>query len=137
MTTVNYVGSATIQALNQNKRKLADVVREAAETRYKEIIDGTFQHLTAVITANASDRKYTFDMSKWVGNKYSAECTRGMFDDISRWLTEEGFTFDTQLVRNSTEMVNSFNSGGYSSRRIAPPPSLKNEYSQYTFFITW
>jgi len=137
LTTVNYVGSATIQALNQQKPKLAETVRELADARYKEIIDSVIGHLTTKITNSASDRKATFDMCKWVGGKFGSECTRSMFDDISRWLAEEGFTFDTQLMRNSAEMVNSFNSGGYSSRRIAPPPSLKNEYSQYTFFIKW
>ena len=136
MTTVNYVGSATIKAMNQQKPKLADTVRQLADSRYKEIIDGVITHLTNMITANASDRKFTFDMGRWVGAKFNTSCTRNMFDDISKWLTNEGFAFDTQIGRNAIALSNSINRRVTTS--FAPPPSFKrDEHSEHTFFITW
>jgi hypothetical protein len=117
--------------------KLADIVRQIADDRYKEIISSAITHLSNMITANATDRKYTFDMGRWVGAKFNTSCTRNMFDDISKWLTDEGFQFDTQISRDAMALSSSINNRRVSTSFPSPPSFKRDEHSEHTFFITW
>lgn len=141
MTQVNFVGSATLAAMQKQpqqkptNQKLAQIVAQKADDRYKEIYNKTIEFLIANITENAVKREYTFDLKKFIGDKFKIECSESLYTEIQQWLADEGFNFDTQRNKTNTEIEQRW---CWSKYDIAPPPKNRNQpYSNMTFFINW
>lgn len=137
MTQVDYIGSATLDALQKQnaqpkKQKLAQVVAQKADDRYNEIYNKTIEFLVANITENAVKREYPFDLKKFIGDKFQIECPESLYTEIQQWLVDEGFNFDTQRNKTNTEIEQR-----WSKYDMAPPPKNRYQPSDMTFFIKW
>lgn len=144
MTQVSFLGSATLNALQKQnaqpkKQKLAQVVAQKADDRYNQIYNTTTEFLIANITENAIDRSYTFDLKKFIGDKFKIECPESLYSEIESWLNDEGFTFDTQRNRNTRDINTAINMrwAKYHNPIVDTPKNDKRLYSDMTFFIKW
>lgn len=130
MTQVNFIGSATLNAIqNQNQRQtLAQRALKIFQDNYASIIGDTKKFVTDRIIEKAVDRNLVFDMSKYVGKEFSCVCTDGMFTEIKEWLVNEGFIVEVEADRTPIAQArygNTYNDDNYNKK------SLK------TFYISW
>lgn len=126
MTQVNFVGSATLDAMQNQRQTLAQRALKIFEDNYISIITDTKKFITDRVIEKAVDRSLVFDMSKYVGKEFSCVCTDGMFSEIKGWLIQEGFKVEVESDRKQPKIRHSGYSDAYYDKN-----SLK------TFYISW
>lgn len=94
--------SVQSEAPTDNPSLLADLARKKSTQRLSEIVDGTKLHLHDVILQNADKNSYFFNMKKYVGDKFSTECSLEHVRIIREWLYSEGFVINGRPATPNT-----------------------------------
>lgn len=78
------------------QQKLANRLRDLAETKLVETIEKVIHYLSRRMEEKAFDRKFEFNMRKYVGDACHVDCTIDIRDKIIDWLKSEGFVVETK-----------------------------------------
>lgn len=114
---------------------LADRARKLVSEINAKMVEESRNDIHAYVLKYPTKQSYTFDMKRFIGKVMDQECTEKAYADLGEWLTEEGFTFDTQRNRQSA-LLNTF----ANSRRITGSnfnDPKRDGYSDLTYYITW